>query len=100
MKKFIKTRLNELLKEMYPLNVPSTLGTKKDIELAKVLQAKPYFDLLVAIRNDWGKDSDVYQALVPFFLTDKFDNNGFIRTLQEYDVYEQYKHLLNLNESK
>ena len=97
MKNFIKNKLNEFLNEIVPLNVPNVAGTKADVELAKVLQAKPYFELLQAVRADWGKDSDLYQALVPLYISDKFDLKKIKGVLDYFDVY---KHFLSLNETK
>ena len=59
----------------------------------------PYMDLYTAVYNDWGKDSDVFRALGHALYVQQ-DVNKAVNVLKNYDVYNDYQHLLGLNESK
>lgn len=75
------------------------IGGKPDIEMAQVLQARPYEEILTKVGEDWGKNSDIFHLLLELYMAPKFNYKAFIQLLQNYDVYDEYKHLLNLNES-
>ena len=92
-KKIIKQMLNEMLR-------PNEMGDKSDVEMANIVQAKPYVELLAHVANDWGKDSDLYSELQTVFMRDKLDFNELVNILNNYDVYNDYAYLLGLNESK
>jgi hypothetical protein len=93
MKKFIKNKLRE---NYYP---HIELGDETDVEMANIVSAKPYDIILAHVMNDWGKDSDLYHSLMNVFMEDRFDINKLIRVLKLYDVYDDYEHILNLNET-
>ena len=92
MKKFIKTKLNEML------NIPTEVGGKEDLEILDIVKAKPYVEILSHVANDWGRDSSLYSNLSDLFIHDKLNLKKLIRILVDYDVYDDYSHLLNLNE--
>lgn len=75
------------------------IGGKGDIELAKLIKARPYEEVLAHVGKDWGRNSDVYNFLLEIFVADKFDYKAFLQVLQNYDIYDEYAHLFNLNES-
>jgi hypothetical protein len=74
------------------------IGKKSDLELANLVKARPYSELLSKISNDWGRESDLYRTALKSFIGDKVDINGLINTLKNYDVYGDYTALLGLNE--
>lgn len=87
--KYLKN--NPLLKE-------SEQGAKNDVELHKIIgNILPYEDLLWAVQGEWGK-GDLYHDLEAAIF-DK-NTNEIINILKDYDVWEDYKHILNLNESE
>ena len=75
------------------------IGTRGDLELANLVQARPYSEILYNISNDWGRESDLYQAALNSFVGDKVDIDKLIDILKYYDVYDDYIGLLGLNET-
>ena len=59
----------------------------------------PYAELYKAVYNDWGPESGVFSALGHALYFDRNINKA-IKVLKNYDVYDDYKHLLGLNEAK
>jgi hypothetical protein len=83
------------------LDIPGdTLGGMEDIEMADMVSAVPYEKILTYVSNDWGPDSDLYQDLLDAYSAPKFDLNNIMSILIDYDVYDDYKHLLDLNEAE
>ena len=68
--------------------------------MADIVSAKPYEGILMQVAQDLGRDSDLYQELLSIYAAPRFDLNQIISTLIEYDVYDEYKYLLNLNEAE
>jgi len=64
----------------------------------KYIDYIPYIDLIRQIEEDWGKDSDLYHLVIESI----FDGNlnRLVRTLKNYDVYDDYLGFLALNESE
>ena len=64
----------------------------------KYIDYIPYIDLIRQIGEDWGKDSDLYHLVIESI----FDGNlnRLVRTLKNYDVYDDYLGFLALNESE
>ena len=48
-------------------------GGMGDVEMSDIVKLNPYFHVLEKIREDWGVSSDLYQAVVVEFLSEKFD---------------------------
>jgi hypothetical protein len=81
-----------------PLLNESEQGTKDDVELHKIIgNSIPFADLLWAVKEDWGK-GDLYFELEEAIFDKDADRIKSI--LQNYDVWDDYKHMLNLNESE
>ena len=76
------------------------VGGIEDLEMADIVSAKPYEGILMQVAQDLGKDNDLYQDLLSIYSAPKFDLKKVISTLIEYDVYRDYKYLLNLNEAE
>ena len=76
------------------------VGGVEDLEMADIVSAKPYEGILMQVAQDLGRDSDLYQELLSIYAAPRFDLNQIISTLIEYDVYDEYKYLLNLNEAE
>jgi len=68
--------------------------------MADIVSAKPYEGILIQVAEDWGRNSDLYQELLSIYTAPRFDLKQIISTLIEYDVYNDYKYLLNLNEAE
>ena len=97
MKKFIKDKLKEAFNMQYK-NPSNEIGGMEDIDWGKLVQTKPYEDILTQVRLDWGSESDLYQALLDVYVDDKFNHAKFLHILKDYDVYNQYAHFLRMNE--
>jgi len=76
------------------------IGGIEDLEMADIVSAKPYEGILIQVAEDWGRNSDLYQELLSIYTAPRFDLKQIISTLIEYDVYNDYKYLLNLNEAE
>jgi hypothetical protein len=76
------------------------VGGIEDLEMADIVSAKPYEGILMQVAQDLGRDNDLYQDLLSIYSAPKFDLKKVISTLIEYDVYRDYKYLLNLNEAE
>jgi len=76
------------------------VGGIEDLEMADIVSAKPYEGILMQVAQDLGRDNDLYQDLLSIYSAPKFDLKKIISTLIEYDVYRDYKYLLNLNEAE
>jgi hypothetical protein len=75
-------------------------GGMGDIEMSDIVKLNPYFHILEKIREDWGVGSDLYQAAVVEFLSEKFDLNKVKKILYNYDVLTDYFPSYELNEAK
>jgi len=75
-------------------------GGMGDIEISDIVKLNPYFHILEKIRKDWGVGSDLYQAAVVEFLSEKFDLNKVKKILYNYDVLTDYFPSYELNEAK
>jgi hypothetical protein len=75
-------------------------GGMGDVEMSDIVKLNPYFYVLEKIREDWGVGSDLYQAVVIEFLSEKFDLNKVKKILYNYDVLEDYFPSYELNEAK
>ena len=75
-------------------------GSMGDVEMSDIVKLNPYFHVLTKIREDWGVGSDLYQAVVTEFLSEKFDLNKVKKILYNYDVLEDYFPSYELNEAK
>jgi hypothetical protein len=60
----------------------------------------PYGSLLAVVREEWGEDSDLYNALLGAYIEQPLNLNKVEKVLMNYDVYDDYMHLLRLNEAK
>ena len=81
--------------------VDSELGGKEYFKFGKdqnMSDVVPYFELVNTIFNDWGPNSDLYNAIVD--AAANFDTKRIINILNDYDVYDEYAHFLHLNEAK
>lgn len=87
---------NPLLKE----NEETEIGGKEDVEFADIVNLKPYDGILMQVRADWGKDSDLYQELLQQYVGEKLNFPKVISILKNYDVYDEYKHFFDMNENK
>lgn len=92
MKRYIKI-YEQFIKEY------SEKGGKDDIEFATDIHIRPYFDILIKISEDFGRDSDLYNEVFNLFVEDKININKLINILKNYDVYNEYSYLLKFNES-
>lgn len=92
MKSFIKNKLRE--------NLGNTeVGNREDARWGSMMPTMPPFiDLLVQIDKDWGRSSDVYQALLHYFVDNGKSVNQVANILKSYDVYDDYQHFLGVNE--
>lgn len=81
------------------LNENTEIGTKHDAYLATLISAKPYEQVLDKASKDWGRESSLYSALESVFIKDRVDFKRLVSILKNYDVYDDYVHLLNLNEA-
>lgn len=86
---FLRKEIRKILKEAY-----SELGTKEDLNSDAIFL--PFIELIATVRNDWGEHSDLFQDL--FEVYTERNVSKIIDVLKEYDVFEKYQHLLNLNE--
>ena len=83
------------------LDIPGdTLGGMEDIEMADMVSAKPYEEILTYVSDDLGPDSDLYQELLDIYSAPKFDLHKIKSILVDYGVYNDYKHLFNVNEAE
>lgn len=73
------------------------LGGKNEFK-GKPLQYRPFDELIVQMGDKLGWESDVVKALEQEFLKVPIDLNNVIKILKYYDVYDEYKHLISLNE--
>jgi len=82
------------------------IGNMNDIEMADMIHIKPYEELLRKVREDWGAESDIYYNLALAFWEDddKIDLPKIEKILYDYDLYDDYKHLIgkgiSLNEKR
>ena len=78
----------------------SELGSREDVEDfgIKHLKVIPHFDILTQVAQDWGRDSSLYNALQYYFLRGDLSVSKLAGILKDYDVFDNYKHFLNLNE--
>jgi len=76
------------------------VGGREDVEFADIISVHPYDEILMQVRNDWGKDSDLYGELLNQFVGTKLNLPKVIAILKNYDVYDEYKHYFNMNEDK
>jgi hypothetical protein len=63
-----------------------------------VTEFLPYIDLLTKVEEDWGEDSDLYNSLLNAYLDRPLNLKRIISVLKNYDVYDDYISLVNLNE--
>jgi GNAT superfamily N-acetyltransferase len=78
----------------------SEVGNREDVEDfgLKHLKVIPHFDILNQVSIDWGRDSSLYNSLLNYFLKGNFSVSKLAGILKNYDVFDDYKHFLNLNE--
>jgi hypothetical protein len=96
LKSLIREELTKYLKE-------SEIGGKEDIDpfVLKHMKYIPYLNILSAIAKDWGRDSDYYYSIQNLFSkyeNDKYLHDKLIAKLKDFDLYNDYQHLLSLNE--
>jgi len=74
----------------------NTLGTKLDVSIGDNSFIVPYEELLYKIGQDHGNNDLYYEAEQAIF-----DKNfkALVNVLKDYSVYEDYKHMLSLNEN-
>ena len=83
-------------------NAPLTeteVGDRNDVELASLIKTHPYEKILDQVGTDYGYDSDLYYYVVDCFMGDKVNVERLIKVLKDYEVYDQYSHHFNMNES-
>lgn len=90
-----------LIKKLLRENLAKTeLGNREDARWAsKMPTYPPFINLMVQVDTDFGRDSEIYRALLEYFANDGKDLNGVLHILKAFNVEDNYMHFLNVNET-
>lgn len=92
--------MKRLIKKLLRENLGNTeVGSVEDARWAsKMPTYPPFVNLMMQIDTDFGRKSEIYQALLEYFVSGNKDLNGILHILKAFNVEDQYMHFLNVNE--
>ncbi len=87
--------------DMKSKNETTEVGSREDVYLSNKISYRPYENIISAVREDFGKDSDIYLDLMDFYAyNQKFELKDLVAILQKYDVADRYDVELGINENE
>ena len=92
--------MKRLIKKLLRENLGNTeVGSREDARWAsKMPTYPPFVNLMMQIDTDFGRKSEIYQALLEYFVSGNKDLNGILHILKAFNVEDKYMHFLNVNE--
>ncbi len=86
--------------DMKSKNETTEVGSREDVYMSNKISLRPYENIISAVREDFGKNSDIYLDLMDFYAyNQRFELKDLIAILQKYDVADKYNHILGVNEN-